>query len=135
MSRDGRNDIIESEWVYTGAGFALSHPVAQHLGAVWLVVLWVALHAGLCVLGLLSADLLGGLQLSLLVFLLLSDIFAILTLIGRHPLARYPVWICLIFSFPFSLPLVMYWADGLRPNLIYRHRFSRLVFPESEARP
>lgn len=136
MTREVRGGIIESEWVYTGAAFALNHPISQHLGAVWLVVIWVALHAGLGVLGVINLTMAGlgpftMLFALLLVLLVLNDLFAILTLIGRHPLAWYPVWLCLICTFPLSLPLIMYWSDGARPNLIYRHRFGRLVFPDA----
>lgn len=124
------NAVIESEWVDTGAEFALSHPVAQHLGAVWLVVAWVAIHAVLACWQMVEMFRYGGNALfvvPLLVLLVLNDIVALLTLIARHPLASRSVWICLIMTFPLSIPLMFYWADGVRPNLIYRHRFGRLV--------
>ena len=135
-----RQDIIESEWVYTGAGFALSHPVAQHLGAIWFIVVWSALQMGAALLvayevfafGSGFFSFLGGV---LLMGLAISNVLAILTLIGHHPWADIPVWISLILGFPLTLPLVMYWADGARPNLIYRHRFGRLAMPKSEAAP
>ena len=135
-----RQDIIESEWVYTGAGFALGHPVAQHLGAIWFIVVWSALQMGAALLvayelfafGSGFFSLLGGV---LLMGLAINNVFAIPMLIGRHPWADIPVWISLILGFPLTLPLVMYWADGARPNLIYRHRFGRLAMPKSEATP
>lgn len=121
---------VESEWVDTGAEFALRHPLSQRLSAIWLIVGWVSTHALLAVW--VIADLLsyGGYGLALALFLILlvlNDIVAILTLIGRDPRASRSVWICLIVTFPLSIPLVVYWADGPRPNLIYRHRFERLV--------
>lgn len=138
MNRTGR-DIIEDEWVYTGPGFALSHPLAQRLGAVWLVVTWLILQAA-CAALLLADVVLNGtggmLILPLMLFLallILNSGCAALLLIGRHPLAWYPVWLSLVLGFPLTLPLVMYWADGARPNLIYRHRFGRLVWPKEGA--
>ncbi len=129
--------ILEAEWVYTGAAFALNHPLSQRLGAVWFVIGWLVLHAAVCLLGMFyllgtpgilgSLIGLGGLLLLLLAMLLLIDLIGIVGLLGRHPIAWLPVWIILILTFPASLPLVVYWADGVKPNLIYAHRFERLV--------
>ena len=43
--------ILDAEWVYTGAAFALNHPLSQRLGAVWFVIGWLVLHAAVCLLG------------------------------------------------------------------------------------
>lgn len=129
--------ILEAEWVYTGANFALSHPLSQRLGAVWFVIGWLVLHLGLCVWSIVglqqTPDVAGhlfgtlGLLLVLLVLLALIDMIGLAGLLGRHPVAWLPVWIILILTFPASLPLVIYWADGVKPNLIYAHRFEKLV--------
>lgn len=137
MQNEGKGGIIETEWVPTGAGFALGHPLAQHLGAIWLVVAWLTLQTVAAVLWLADIVLNGRSTVLIMVWvlflilLILNNGFAALTVIGRHPLAWHPVWISLILGVPLTLPLVMYWADGLRPNLIYRHRFGRLVRPEA----
>ena len=123
-------DVIENEWVDTGAEFALNHPLAQSLGAIWLIVAWLALHAALACWQMVEMFRYGGyalLVVPLLVLLVLNDIVAVLAVIGRHPLASRCVWICLLVTFPISIPLRVYWAEGVRPNLIYRHRFGRLV--------
>ncbi|MDO5604105.1 MAG: hypothetical protein Q4G25_02980 [Paracoccus sp. (in: a-proteobacteria)] len=133
--------IIERQWVPTGAGFALSHPLAQTLGPVWLLVGWCGL-AGLAALGwnlwillhlgqiwqsgaMFFTVALIGLALNLTLFL--AAALAVPFLVLRRPQAVVPVWIALILTLPFSIPMMMWWADGVRPNLIYRHRFARLV--------
>ena len=129
--------MLVEKWVYTGADFALSHPISQRLGAIWFVVIWMVLHLALCLVGVawvfgMSGPLesylwLRGLLLVLFVLLTLNDALGLLGLVGRHPIARPCVWLSLILGFPLSLPLVVYWADGVRPNLIYAHRFETLV--------
>lgn len=141
MSRadTGINDtgIIESEWVYTGPAFARSHPIAQHLGAVWLVVAWVALQFVIVVAGAVEAlshlsaghGLAFGLLALLLFVLALNNLLALFGLVTRNTVAWYPVWLSLICGVLLTIPLMFYWGGGLRPNLIYRHRFGRLVWP------
>lgn len=137
-------EVLGEKWVYTGAAFALNHPLSQRLGAVWFVVAWLAMLAVVWVTAvfmlpwdrlnpvtftdyfMLSAGLLMGF------LLFLNDLLGILALIGRHPIARWCVWLSLITSFPLSIPLMFYWADGVKPNLIYAHRFEKLV-PLNEA--
>ena len=143
-------EIIESQWVYVDPTFALTHPSTQSLGAIWFVIGWIALHLTLALwflveiaalwLGVMDRGFLlagpvdGGLWLLVFVTLMAAfavvDILALIGLLGRHPLARIPVWITLVLTFPLSLPLVVYWADGVKPNLLYAHRFERMVDPE-----
>ncbi|WBU53825.1 hypothetical protein [Paracoccus sp. SCSIO 75233] len=131
--------IIGEKWVYTGVAFALNHPLSQRLGAVWFVVAWLALSAVAVIVGVVMvpwddlnpegftdyAMLSGFILLAVLLFL--NDLLGILALIGRHPIARGCVWLNLVTTLPFSLPLILYWADGVKPNLIYAHRFEKYV--------
>ncbi|MDO5643023.1 MAG: hypothetical protein Q4G26_11665 [Paracoccus sp. (in: a-proteobacteria)] len=127
--------VITEQWVPVDPGFARAHPLGRHLGGVWLVVIWVGLHAFGVIWALVGHVLVQsswavGLHLLfgiLLVLLLVIDGFALLALLARHPLARVLVWVVLILSFPLSIPLIFYWADGVKPNLIYAHRFERMV--------
>ncbi|MBA4491374.1 hypothetical protein [Paracoccus sp. S1E-3] len=130
-------DTIEAEWVYTGPDFARAHPLARRLGAVWLIVLWVGLQLVVACFSL--VDLVGRLigafsviyvfAAIFLLLLILNDLLALFGLVTRNTVAWYPVWVSLICGALFTIPLMFYWADGLRPNLIYRHRFGRLVHP------
>jgi hypothetical protein len=54
----------------------------------------------------------------------------LLFLIAKGAVAYPLVYLCLIPGLPFTLPAIVYWADGVRPNLIYRHRFERLCREE-----
>jgi len=138
MSR-AEQGIIESEWVYTGPAFARSHPIAQHLGAVWLVVLWVALQlvsAGFALVGFARRMFDGqgfwtALLVLLLFILILNNFLVLWGLMTRNTVAWYPVWVSLICCL--AVPLMIYWASGQRPNLIYRHRFGRLVWSQHGA--
>jgi len=121
---------IEWQWVYTGFRFVAQHPLYARLGGIWVVVFWVSAQGLLTAFSVTEA----ALQVTppwylwpIPLLLALIYISALLTLLARAP-AAYPLtWVVLILSFPLSLPLVVYWADGTRPNLIYRHRFERLV--------
>ncbi len=132
-------EIIESEWVYTGPAFARSHPMSRRLGLIWLVVAWVALQlvSAVKVLFDLTGRLLDGggvlmwLLAAFLVVLILNDLLALFGLLTRNTVAWYPTWVSLICGAVFTFPLMIYWATGQRPNLIYRHRFGRLIFPAS----
>ena len=131
--------LLVEKWVYTGAAFALNHPLSQKLGAVWCVVAWLAISAAVPLVGafMLPWDRLTpvsvtdyltlGAMLLLGLLLFLNNLLGILALIGRHPIARWCVWLNLIVTFPLSIPLMFYWADGVKPNLIYAHRFETLV--------
>ncbi len=140
MSR-AEQGIIESEWVYTGPAFARSHPIAQHLGAVWLVVLWVALQlvgASNMLVEMIGRTLDGqgfwtALLVLLLFILIMNNFLALWGLMTRNTVAWYPVWVSLICGVLLVSPLMIYWASGQRPNLIYRHRFGRLVWPAQDA--
>lgn len=135
-----RVDTIESEWVYTGPDFARNHPMARRLGAVWLIVLWVAFQLAGAAMG--FVDMLGrlfsgqgavfALLAGLLFLLILNNLLALFGLLTRNTVAWYPVWVSLFSGIVLSGPLMIYWASGTRPNLLYRHRFGRLIWPEKQ---
>ncbi|MBM7067775.1 hypothetical protein [Actibacterium sp. 188UL27-1] len=112
------------EWVYVGPEFARSHPAAARFGAVWLVIAWVALLAAGYTLAAVADDFwrFGWTW-------WIAAMFAELTFVAlllRWPVAYGMTLILLGVSLPFSFPLLIYWADGVRPNLVYRWRFERL---------
>ena len=118
--------IREWEWIYTGPAFAQTHPLSKSLGAIWLVVVWIAAcwaFALLRILDLPTSWIFWGIFAAQTVLVLL----AFLTIVRRHPAAWVLVLVILVMSFPLSVPLLVYWVDGKRPNLIYRHRFERRV--------
>ena len=123
QARRRRGKTIEWEWVHTGRAFARTHPLGTSRGGLWLVLAFVALHG--------MAAAYAGLHVSAVLYVFcLLDAVALMLLWRRH-LAAWPLtWIVLVQSFPVSLPLMIYWADGTRPNLVYRHRFERLVRPQ-----
>ncbi|MFD1880937.1 hypothetical protein [Paracoccus pacificus] len=127
--------IIEEEWVDTGPEFALSHPLSQSLGGIWWIIAWCVLTVlasayflAIIVLDILLFGNLNWLSLLLLPLNLLTLIVglaAIPCLFLRNPMASALVWIVLVLTL--MVPLMFYWNSGTRPNLIYRHRFSRLM--------
>ena len=140
MAERGR-PMLEWEWVYTGARFAQSHPLYERLGPVLLVIgavmaisairlsgfwqLWVGLMhmwgegwPSLVLMAIFTA---------LLILFTSLAILTVLLLFARHPLAWYFTWFPLVLGLPWSVPIIWYWAAGRRPNLVYRHRFERLV--------
>ena len=116
--------ILGWEWVFVGREFARNHPLSEGFGAIWLVITWIALlGAGYTALAM-SEEFWG---LSWLTWL--GAIFAELTFLAlllRWPVAYGMTLVLLVFTLPFSAPLLMYWVDGARPNLIYRWRFERM---------
>lgn len=116
--------IVEWEWVHVGRDFAQTHPLGQLRGWMLAVIAFVALHAAFMA----YVAVFTGTPFAFIVTVI--DGLAIATMLRKSPLAWPLVWISLIAAFPFSLPLMFYWADGVRPNLIYRHRFERLVPPQ-----
>ena len=124
LARAGR-PIRESEWVWTGPEFARSHPLAQRLGWIWGIVGIVAAHAVGLAVALWQVDMPGWQTILAAVMLALSS-FTLFALVRRHPAAWPLVWLHLISLVPFSAPLMLFWADSPRVNLIYRHRFERL---------
>lgn len=145
--RHARLGVREWEWVYTGPEFASNHRLFRRGLGIWFSVL-VLLLAGSALLLVPKPSwydyLLHGFFL-----------FVVIPLVRLHPSA-YPLMLIAIglmllapvsivvpdaLSYPvlplglvFQLmlvPLAFYWADGVRPNLIYRHRFERLV-PQNE---
>jgi len=111
---------IEWEWVHTGPEFARSHPLGRLRGGMFLVIAYVILHLVLVVALAILED---RAYFALVGF----DILTLGALLAKKTVAYPLVWILAIFSLPASIFLVWYWADGVRPNLIYRHRFERLV--------
>ncbi len=131
LARKGRA-IREWEWVYTGRDFALSHPLARRLGGIIWVVAFII---GQWMFALYTLVQIGAPVWPWLVFAFYSllPLLTVIALFRRHPIAWPLVWWGLLMGLPFSLPLIVYWADGVRPNLIYRHRFERLVTPGEES--
>lgn len=140
MADRGR-PMSEWEWVNTGANFAQNHPLYDRFGAVSLVIAFVLIFGGwqiwnVAAIWFVSASvwtsgLFGVILMVLFTVLIIALavcwVLVLLLLIARHPLAWHLTWIPLVLGLPWSLPLIWYWADGVRPNLIYRHRFERLV--------
>ena len=116
--------VREWEWVHVGRDFALTHPLGHVGGAMWFVLVFALAHAGLAAYQALFVS-----PWTWLFFVF--DLLVVAALLKRWRVAWPLVWVQLLSSIPLSLPLIVYWADGTRPNLIYRHRFERLV-PEME---
>lgn len=141
MAARGR-PMREWEWVYTGPDFARAHPLHKILGGHVLVAGFVCV-VGYLRFGLGWAVLFGpaggvwakgwlgavavGLLVVLLIVLTLMCILTVVLLLRRSTGAWHLTWLFLVLGLPWSIPLMFYWAEGRRPNLIYRHRFERLV--------
>lgn len=115
---------IEAEWISVPRDFVQTHPgyrlsfgiyftalavIAGAVFPVWLVplgnvVFWPAV-----------------------IYVAVTLVFMALKGAVASPL----VYIGLLPGLPFTLPFMFYWADGVRPNLIYRHRFGRLCTEEN----
>lgn len=145
--RYARRGLREWEWVYTGPEFARSHRLYRRGPGVWLSALVLLAAGG----ALLLVPEPGWYDYLLHGFFL----FVLIPLLALHP-AAYPLMlisiallvlapisavvpdvlpypapgVALVFHF-LLVPLAFYWADGVGPNLIYRHRFERLV-PQQE---
>lgn len=131
----------EWQWVYTGPAFARGHRLSQSHGPVLFVIAWVTVTSSVQLYFMLSLVLIsveiwgqgwmGAVAFSLLCLLVfLFAVFAIFTILflwRRNTAAWFPTWVFLLLGFPLTLPLIVYWADGVRPNLVYRHRFERLI--------
>jgi hypothetical protein len=118
---NGPSGLIEWEWVHAGREFARSHPAGKMNLGVFAVMGYVAIHGAVSVY---AGIRVGG----ALHFLFAINCACAVLAMWKKSLMAWPlVWISLAKSFPFSLPAMWYWADGVRPNLIYRHRFERLV--------
>ncbi len=118
--------IRDWEWVQTGAEFALNPPLATLRGGLLLIIGYVVAQ---WVFVLVNAILSEGYWLTWTIFVVFSvlSVTTIYALGAFRPGARQLVWLHLVLWFPISLPLIVYWADGVRPNLIYARRFERLV--------
>lgn len=118
--------ILEWEWVYTGKDFALSHPLSRVPFGVYLTYAFLVI---LFVMSILAADFFWNSKATIILFAIYGMALFVggLLALRRHP-ATYPfTFLLLILEFPWSIPFLVYWADGVRPNLIYRHRFERLI--------
>ena len=119
--------LIEWEWVHTGRDFALAHPLARIQGGVLVTYLFKSLQAMGSFLYFVPFGATISIEASVSFGLLgILNILNIILLLRKHPAAWPFTWVSLTTSFPISLPLIVYWVDGVRPNLIYRHRFERL---------
>lgn len=118
--------VREWEWVQTGPEFARSHKMGQFGGALYLVAGFVVFQWAVWVWQVTRHADLWQVWLGFAALTLLS-VLTLYALVARRRGARGLVWVHLALGFPLSLPLVVYWADGVRPNLAYAHRFERLV--------
>ncbi|MEL7258094.1 MAG: hypothetical protein AAFN80_09665 [Pseudomonadota bacterium] len=118
--------IREWEWVQIGAEFAVNHPLAQLRGGLLVIIGYVVAQWAFVLVNAILSD---GYWLTWTIFAVFSVLSAttIYALGAFRPGARQLVWLHLVLWFPISLPLIVYWADGVRPNLIYARRFERLV--------
>ncbi|PIE18368.1 MAG: hypothetical protein CSA65_05535 [Proteobacteria bacterium] len=125
--RPRRRQIIDWEWVYTGAEFARRHAPQRLPVGVWLTL--VCLFAAALLMAL------SGRPLGLRIVTCAVLLAPVLPMLKRHP-AAYPLMLLAlgtalflgpVLVLPMLVPLAFYWADGVWPNLIYRHRFERLV--------
>ena len=127
--------IREAEWVFTGSDYVAGHPLNRLSFGLWATV---------GILGLCALSVVAGVVLQPYVWaqaaLGLVFVLPIWPILARQPVA-YPLVIgtfvaaCLSQSLALIAilaPVLIYWLDGVRPNLIYRHRFERLV-PEGGA--
>ncbi len=124
--------IQEWEWVFTGAGYVEGHPLNRLSPGLWLSIGALCLAAILVIIDLMLG--LAQLWEAALVAVFLLPIWPIF---ARQPVAYPMVFGAVIAAFVVQAPILMalmipvlvYWADGVRPNLIYRHRFERLLPP------
>lgn len=119
--------IQEWQWVYVGPEVARG--LMPYARPGWPIHLTSGLILAQCVSAISSVVLLGG-PVWFNALLLGGAGFGFLTVWAlwcRSPAAYPMVMAALVFALPFSIPLIVYWAEGRRPNLIYRHRFERLV--------
>lgn len=145
MRARGRG-IRESEWVFTGPDYVQGHPLNRLGFGLWATVvvlgLGAAIHALWVALSVAALTEYGGpigvlaLWQAALAVVYIAPVWPILK---RRPVA-YPL---LLLAFAVSvivldavmivllLPVLIYWSDGVRPNLIYRYRFQRLVPEEA----
>jgi len=123
---------IEWEWIYVGRETAHAHPLGRVSFGVFCVAAFLVLCWGWHVLYFLGQSYYPYLWIGLSVETVLLLLMLRLILV-RHPAAYPLVFVLLGLNFPISLPFLFYWADGVRPNLIYRHRFERLVPPDKNS--
>ncbi|WP_224814026.1 hypothetical protein [Hasllibacter sp. MH4015] len=122
--------IRECEWVFTGADYVAGHPLNRLSFGLWASAAAFALATALVIFDL-------ALGLAAPWEWALAAVFAlpIWPILARQPVA-YPMVFgaglaAVVTLSPvlmaLMLPVCFYWADGVRPNLIYRHRFERLL--------
>lgn len=119
--------IREWEWVYVGRHAARS--LLPHATPNWPIHLTGGLVLAQTVVAGFVAAVLPDLGWARLGFIFGAGFGALtcLALWRRAPVAYPMVLAMLCGALPLSVPLLWFWADGVRPNLIYRHRFERLV--------
>ena len=116
-----KDPIIEWEWVYTGRDFSRSHPEGR-LSIGILLTLVAIFFVWFFIM-----QLTGPIGPVLHVVYLGLCIMTTVAALRRSPITYPLVFFLLVPGFPFTAPFMVYWADGVRPNLIYRHRYERLV--------
>ncbi|MFK7938940.1 MAG: hypothetical protein AB8B82_06145 [Roseovarius sp.] len=124
MARAGR-PMLDWEWVYVGRSFAQGHALNRITPALILVGVAVVAVSGLFWWRLIDTAVPP--HPSLWVGVAALYLLTLLALLRRWPVAYPLVHLTLVPGLPLTLPVIVYWADGIRPNLIYRHRFERLV--------
>ncbi|MEX3016293.1 hypothetical protein [Gymnodinialimonas hymeniacidonis] len=124
--------IRECEWVFTGADYVTEHPLNRLSLGLWLSVVAFVVAAALVLF-----DLAMGLAAWWEWALVLVFVLPIWPILARQPVA-YPMVIGAFIAAVLTLspvlmalmaPVLVYWVDGVRPNLIYRHRFERMLPP------
>jgi len=132
LSRVGGCQTVEWEWVYVGKEAAHTHPLGRLSFGIICVALFL-IFGVVWQFGYYFGRFPIPYFLAGVAFEMLLLILTLLLVIFRHPAAYPSVFFLLCLNFPFSIPFLLYWADGVRPNLIYRHRYERLVFPEEHS--
>lgn len=124
MAARGR-PMREWEWVYVGRSFARAHDLHRVSPMIWLMALGVSA----CMAAIWLQFYLAPTPTHPALWLAIAAVYSLtlLALLRLWPVAYPLVFLALAPGFPLTLPFIFYWADGVRPNLIYRHRFERLI--------
>jgi hypothetical protein len=122
--------MLESEWVWTGGKFARNYCPQLGLG-VWVTIGMIAAMLAFHIVAFVYSDTVSLLSMA---HLMLGPV-VLIVLWRRHPVAYPLVFLFLIIMLPTALavlavPFLFYWAEGAKPNLIFRHRFERARLSE-----